>query len=216
MALVNCPECGREKVSDQAEHCPDCGYGIKAHYDEIKLQEQEEEEYNIKLKSVSKPQKPKRLDDDEYKLTVFGGIVTLLCGLILVICSLTESKDTELFVIMFILSLVVFLSFLYNSESKYRDKLNKYNLAMTDFEAYQKEMVQEQEKQERIQQRREAAKLICPRCGSSNITSGTRGFTVTTGFIGSGNYRNVCQKCGFKWKPDGWKEIINRDLHGNN
>ncbi|WP_455615774.1 zinc ribbon domain-containing protein [Eisenbergiella sp.] len=26
MALVKCPECGRERVSDTAEACPDCGY----------------------------------------------------------------------------------------------------------------------------------------------------------------------------------------------
>lgn len=32
MALVKCPECGRENVSDTATSCPDCGYNIKAHY----------------------------------------------------------------------------------------------------------------------------------------------------------------------------------------
>ena len=31
MALIVCPECGREKVSDQAEQCPDCGFPIKKH-----------------------------------------------------------------------------------------------------------------------------------------------------------------------------------------
>lgn len=41
MALVKCPECGREKVSDSAEMCPDCGYGIKAHYDKLKQEENE-------------------------------------------------------------------------------------------------------------------------------------------------------------------------------
>lgn len=29
MALVTCPECGRERVSDTDEACPDCGYGVK-------------------------------------------------------------------------------------------------------------------------------------------------------------------------------------------
>ena len=29
MALVKCPECGRENVSDSAETCPNCGYPIK-------------------------------------------------------------------------------------------------------------------------------------------------------------------------------------------
>lgn len=28
MALIKCPECGKE-ISDQAENCPNCGYPIK-------------------------------------------------------------------------------------------------------------------------------------------------------------------------------------------
>ncbi len=35
MALVKCPECGKE-VSDLANACPNCGYGVKAHFDKIK------------------------------------------------------------------------------------------------------------------------------------------------------------------------------------
>ena len=35
MALIKCPECGRENVSDSAESCPGCGYGIKAHCQEV-------------------------------------------------------------------------------------------------------------------------------------------------------------------------------------
>ena len=29
MALVKCPECGRENVSSTAKSCPGCGYNIK-------------------------------------------------------------------------------------------------------------------------------------------------------------------------------------------
>lgn len=36
MALIKCPECGREKVSDSADVCPDCGYGIKEHFKRLK------------------------------------------------------------------------------------------------------------------------------------------------------------------------------------
>ena len=36
MALVKCPECGRERVSDTAEACPDCGYNVRAHYERVK------------------------------------------------------------------------------------------------------------------------------------------------------------------------------------
>lgn len=53
----------------------------------------------------------------------------------------------------------------------------------------------------------------CPKCGSSNIQSTNRGFSLVTGFIGSGSPRNVCQKCGFKWKPGGWNEALQKDLN---
>ena len=33
MALIKCPECGKENVSSTAESCPSCGYGIKAHFE---------------------------------------------------------------------------------------------------------------------------------------------------------------------------------------
>lgn len=39
MALVKCPECGRENVSDSADACPGCGYGVKAHFERIKKEE---------------------------------------------------------------------------------------------------------------------------------------------------------------------------------
>ena len=32
MALVKCPECGRENVSNTAKSCPGCGYNIKEYY----------------------------------------------------------------------------------------------------------------------------------------------------------------------------------------
>lgn len=41
MALVKCPECGREKVSDTAVACPDCGYAIKEYYDKLKYEEEQ-------------------------------------------------------------------------------------------------------------------------------------------------------------------------------
>lgn len=41
----------------------------------------------------------------------------------------------------------------------------------------------------------------CPKCGSTAITAGQRGFSLLTGFIGSGNTVNRCSNCGHKWKP---------------
>jgi predicted nucleic-acid-binding Zn-ribbon protein len=43
--------------------------------------------------------------------------------------------------------------------------------------------------------------IICPKCGSTAITTGARGFTLMTGFIGSNKTVNRCGKCGHTWTP---------------
>lgn len=45
--------------------------------------------------------------------------------------------------------------------------------------------------------------LKCPKCGSTAVTTGERGYSLLTGFIGSGQTMNRCGKCGHKWKPKG-------------
>lgn len=43
--------------------------------------------------------------------------------------------------------------------------------------------------------------LTCPRCGSTSITTGSRGYSLVWGFAGSGKTVNRCGKCGHTWKP---------------
>lgn len=49
MALIKCPECGREGVSDSAESCPSCGYNIKAHFQKIQMEEVERQKQQEEL-----------------------------------------------------------------------------------------------------------------------------------------------------------------------
>ena len=44
-------------------------------------------------------------------------------------------------------------------------------------------------------------KVCCPRCGSESIATGQRGYSLLTGFLGSGKTVNRCANCGYKWKP---------------
>lgn len=41
----------------------------------------------------------------------------------------------------------------------------------------------------------------CPKCGSTAITAGQRGYSFLTGFIGSSKTMNRCANCGHWWKP---------------
>ena len=72
----------------------------------------------------------------------------------------------------------------------------EYELKMGQFRTMAK-----QQEVARETKRVEDNKPKCPRCGSTAITAGQRGFSVVTGFIGSGATANRCSKCGYKWKP---------------
>lgn len=41
----------------------------------------------------------------------------------------------------------------------------------------------------------------CPKCGSTQITTGQRGYSLITGFLGSNKTVNRCANCGYSWKP---------------
>ena len=50
MALIKCPECGRENVSDTAKACPGCGYGIREHFDRIGRENKEKVQESAEIK----------------------------------------------------------------------------------------------------------------------------------------------------------------------
>lgn len=50
-------------------------------------------------------------------------------------------------------------------------------------------------------QEAEKNKPKCPKCGSTNITIGQRGYSIWTGFLGSNKTVNRCGDCGYSWKP---------------
>ncbi len=43
--------------------------------------------------------------------------------------------------------------------------------------------------------------ICCPQCGSTEYHAGARGFSLITGFIGSGKTILTCLQCGHRWKP---------------
>lgn len=110
---------------------------------------------------------------------------------------------------------LVFIVLGVGSLSLYKSGKKDRQLAETDFEAY-KALVKKRKAQEEIakqrqaeaaaareaEKRRQASEPVrCPKCGSTSIATTNRGFSLMWGFVGSGSPRNVCQKCGYKFKP---------------
>lgn len=59
----------------------------------------------------------------------------------------------------------------------------------------------EQQQSIKKQKAEDLNKVKCPKCGSTNITAGQRGYSLVWGFAGSGSTVNRCANCGHKWKP---------------
>ena len=47
----------------------------------------------------------------------------------------------------------------------------------------------------------ESNQVRCPKCGSTQITTGQRGYSLFSGFLGSNKTVNRCAACGHTWKP---------------
>lgn len=94
MALINCPECNRE-VSDKAEMCPNCGFGVAKYIERqnkiLKIQEEVEKEayYFVKQKKEAEKEKAerKKREEENKKDTIYNEAVDKYAS--------ESSKDVE-------------------------------------------------------------------------------------------------------------------------
>lgn len=166
MALIRCPECGKE-ISNKAEACPNCGYPIAG----LGKAKRITNEYAVLLENAG-VNKVKVIRD-----------VREVTGL-----GLKEAKEmTE------------------NVPHVVIDKIS-LEAATAIKNAFEDDgaivsVVSSDDKNTKIAVAKEANKIRCPRCGSTQITTGQRGFSFWTGFIGANKTVNRCAKCGHSWQP---------------
>lgn len=174
MALIKCPECGKE-ISDRSKQCIHCGFPL-----ESASETNENKLYQVVLTDYSARNKVlliKRIREitglglaDAKKLSestpavIKKALSKEECELIARNLS-AEGATTRIEE---------------DNDSKEKD---------TSFEDIG------------LSEPQDINKITCPRCGSSAITTVNRGYSLLAGFIGSGSPRNVCQNCGCKWAP---------------
>lgn len=76
------------------------------------------------------------------------------------------------------------------------DDIIEYELKMSQFRS----QVQAKEAEEE-RKKADESKPRCPKCGSTSITAGQKGYSILTGFLGSNKTVNRCSNCGHTWKP---------------
>lgn len=190
MALIKCPECGKKNVSDSAESCPECGYGIKAHYDKITKQKQQQNLYEMRMNNIKEPQKPKA---DIYGMIIcgVGGVGSLL---------IYGSELLAIGIATFIILLIVFIVF-YNQHVKaMKQYKSDCELYRTDRKAYQRQVIQREE----FHKIMEDAKPKCPHCKSTNIERiSTIDRALSVGTVGLASNKigkqYKCKNCKQMW-----------------
>lgn len=92
------------------------------------------------------------------------------------------------------------LTFISNDVRLYKSMIQLYNDDIIEYELKMSQFRTNNIQAQQIQQA-ETSKPKCPKCGSTNITTGQRGFSLLTGFWGSNKTVNRCANCGHTWKP---------------
>lgn len=182
MALITCPECGKE-ISSLANSCPHCGYPIK---DCLCTSDKYNVIVDYPLDKYTLARMYKYIVYDLLKLSMDSDLANN---------AISKAKNIP-FVIIENLSI---------ENARYmKEHLFKLNVPV-EIVSYSgnRTIYQGIDCNAMVEKARvsETAPLTCPRCGSTAITTGSRGYSLVWGFAGSGKTVNRCGKCGYSWKP---------------
>lgn len=206
MALVKCPECGRENVSDSAESCPDCGYGIKKHYEDIKKKQEEEERNKLFEEEYKKREEARQVELEVRAQSVYipshrpimtawqvGGVVAIVLGILMIICRL------RLFAIILIGYGVILI---YGEMDNLHSRQKIYDDNIHDLDTYRKEMVKQQDFENAVMRMAQNMKtnansygVKCPYCQSTNVKK----ISITSRAVSVGAVGVASGKIGKQW-----------------
>ena len=212
VALITCPECNRENVSDSAETCPKCGFGIKKYFDEkraseeryqkaIQEKERETREYQARVSNIKDPEKPK-IRFGCLSLT----ILPFLYGVYMNVIGSDKFYNSIGY-----LAIGVGLICLYIIFKQYSDSKINYQEYLESPEKYRKMMADRRMNIEKTISERNAEKeskvIYCPNCkkptGEKLSTLGkaasVSAFGVASNKIGK-TYQ--CRSCEYLWWVD--------------
>lgn len=201
MALIKCPDCGRE-VSSFADKCINCGYpiNIKANTNKVDPIPMSNASAGnalvdiIFISSSNYKQTTAWLEriNDKYNNPEFYSNVDLYAGRNILFLGFSKSSA----------------DWICNAAKDYgkctleicNSNETKECLISSRIGNLLSHQNQIQNYQENLDKKKHEP-ILCPKCGSSHISTGQRGYSLIWGFIGSNKTVNRCAKCGHSWKP---------------
>lgn len=199
---IKCPEC--ENLVDKTNvTCPYCGYPIQQ--DRINKQ-------NEAVQSICK-----RIENEKKEVhknilyTIAFGVMSFIFTV------LVAMGDVDGIIWLFLIgcifmTVVCVIGGLMPSMDSLSSMNTQLREIQNNFDAYQKRQdenvkwLENQRKQMAIrnsQTRQQQKPNVphCPKCGSTAITAGQKGYSLLTGFLGSNKTVNRCANCGHTWQP---------------
>lgn len=172
MALIKCPECGKQ-ISDKASACIHCGYPI-----------QTEQVVSPPIFNSKKVVIPSFSEFSQQKIPAIKVVREVLN------MGLAEAKE---FVEQPTPYVVVKDGLTQNQANLIVQKFQAINVDARIYDTEAPVSFASPAKDTNI--------ICCPQCGSTEYHAGARGFSIVTGFIGSGKTVLTCLRCGHRWKP---------------
>lgn len=176
MALIKCPECNRE-ISDMATCCVHCGFPLSKY------------DYAIQASDDTHRTNSCSIDGIEYDLSdIAETLFSLPTG------KINDEKDMKV---------------LGDVQDDLRNRIPCLNLisvtALTNEIRNTRSVPKTFDAKQYIFEPKKEDNLVhCPRCDSTQIVTGQRGYSMMWGFLGSNKTMNRCAKCGHKWEPRKW------------
>ena len=233
MALVTCPECGKQNVSDAASACPECGFPIKTHFEKIRAEEARkkkaaevkqrklEEENRIRAeKEVTREERQKEavlhaevgIFDQSLKVLKYGFFVAIF-GVGAVFFGVTNKDGEQTFwVVVYSIAAVIAALYAFNVITKDRKRAKQeLEIAKTDVDQYEDIVHKRELEEERIKKEQEDKKKkirdaqhpVCPNCGSKN----THRISVAGRAVSVGTLGIASSTIGKQYKCDDCKHM---------
>ena len=185
MALIKCPECGQE-ISDRAKACIHCGFPLSEEIDKNPLSKE----------------KPKKI------VIINGEGKMLVHALVILVSKIKGISEKEAKLLVEDGPPIIINNLDFDTALAISDKIKEFfssqknlNIDAKIFDADEIVVLDDAPAPQTPQKHQAPKTPCCPKCGSTSLATINRGYSVVWGFIGSGAPVNVCQACGYKFKP---------------
>ena len=176
MALIKCIECGSE-ISTHASVCPQCGCPVQK---SIEVSKNENKLLDVKVISISNSNP-----------AWIKGFINQMWGVH------SDTSGAVIEQIPFIITRGVAMQ----TANEIKNLLEKEGCTISIVDSKESKEVFTIDQVKATGLYKKYQPLTCPRCGSTAVTTGSRGYSLVWGFAGSGKTVNRCGKCGYSWKP---------------